>query len=71
MGKYEDGSPAFKVSLDEEGRLHGTLLYWYADGSPSLEATYKRGVPDGFLRMWDKEGALIGSQLWKHGIPVQ
>ena len=49
---YDNGQIKFEHPYNEKGEKDGVAKYWYKNGEPALESSYKNGKRDGMVRMW-------------------
>ena len=48
---YDNGQIKFEHPYNEKGEKDGVAKYWYKNGEPALELSYKNGKRDGMVRM--------------------
>ena len=53
----------------EQGRLHGKLIDWHANGHERRKVHYDQGIPQGELCEWDKTGKLVAQSTYENGRP--
>jgi antitoxin component YwqK of YwqJK toxin-antitoxin module len=67
---YENGQMEWKASYDEAGKSNGTHTKWHKNGQKELEENYLNGIRDGEFKMWDEEGNLYVTRLFKNGLDI-
>ena len=54
----------------KEGKLHGLVREWYADGTPAAKKFYKEGKRHGKTEYWDEKGKLTATKIYKDDVHV-
>lgn len=54
-----------------DGKFDGLFTEWYENGNKKLEVTYSSGRKNGTESLWDENGHLIGTMIWREGVLVE
>lgn len=57
----------WKICSFKNGKLHGRLRGWYANGQLRWDQYYANGEMDGLQRWWDSSGNMTTQEHWKKG----
>lgn len=61
--KYRDGKLKARYPY-VEGRIHGLVEEWYANGQKSTETNFEKNQRHGSNTYWDQAGKVIKKQRW-------
>ena len=53
----------------KEGQHHGSVKWWFEDGSPWYSAAYNNGLPEGRVEAWRPDGTREYVYTWTDGLP--
>lgn len=56
---YHKNGKIKEVQYFEDGKVHGGDTIFYEDGKPEILVTFNRGIKDGYVRKWSRDGKLI------------
>ncbi len=63
--KFRDGKLKARYGY-LEGRIHGLVEEWYANGQKSTETNFEKNQRHGANTYWDQSGKVIKRQRWDH-----
>lgn len=63
---YDDGTLKSVLRYENE-KLNGECLWYYANGKPLMQATFKDNVKDGPFTRWHENGQLMEDGYYKNG----
>ena len=55
----------------KDGKFDGPFIEWYENGNKKLEVTYSSSQKNGTESLWDKNGQLIETMIWREGVLVE
>jgi antitoxin component YwqK of YwqJK toxin-antitoxin module len=64
---WKDGVLKSEIPYDARGEIHGTATWYYENGDPMVEATYKHGALDGKLVRWIRGGVKMTEDNYLDG----
>ena len=68
---YYPGGEVKEVQYYLDGKIHGGDTVFYEDGSPQFVLNFDRGVKDGYVRKWGRDGSLIYEAKYSHDTLVE
>ena len=64
---YSNGDVWIKGQLNSKGQREGLWEFFYLNGNIKWRTSYKEGKEDGIEELFDGQGNIIETYLWKGG----